>query len=362
VINIEDTRPLPGIQWAFEVDRAQAAKFGADVTAIGNMLKLVTNGLIVSDYRPTDSDEEIDIVVRYPAQDRMLEQLDRIRVQTEVGLVPISNFVKRVAEPQTGTISRVDQRRVITVKADVAPGVLPDAKVMEIQKWIAGAGLDPSIQVAFKGEDEEQKKASDFLSKAFAGAVFLIFLILMAQFNSFYHTALILSAVVMSTFGVLIGLLLTGQPFGIVMSGIGVVALAGIVVANNIVLIDTFTQFRREGRPAREAILMTGAERLRPVLLTALNNVLGLMPLTFGINVDLLNRAITVGAPSSQWWVQLSQAIVYGLGFATVLTLVLTPCALMLRENGSRWWKRRRGRAEDETAVPAREPLPKAAE
>jgi len=362
VINIEDTRPLPGIQWAFEVDRAQAAKFGADVTAIGNMLKLVTNGLIVSDYRPTDSDEEIDIVVRYPAEDRMLEQLDRIRVQTDVGLVPIANFVKRVAEPQIGTISRVDQRRVLTVKADVAPGVLPDQKVMEIQKWIAGAGLDPSVQVTFKGEDEEQKKASAFLSKAFAGAVFLIFLILMAQFNSFYHTALILSAVVMSTFGVLIGLLLTGQPFGIVMSGIGVVALAGIVVANNIVLIDTFAQFQREGRPAREAILMTGAERLRPVLLTALNNVLGLMPLTFGINVDLINRAITVGAPSSQWWVQLSQAIVYGLGFATVLTLVLTPCALMLRENLSRWWKRRLGRADAESAAPAREPLPKAAE
>ncbi len=362
VINIEDTRPLPGIQWAFEVDRAQAAKFGADVTAIGNMLKLVTNGLIVSEYRPTDSDEEIDIVVRYPPEDRALEQLDRIRVQTEVGLVPIANFVKRVAEPQIGTIERVDQRRVITVKADVAPGVLPDAKVAELQGWLAGAGLDPSIEIEFKGEDEEQKKASEFLTKAFAGAVFLIFLILMAQFNSFYHTILILSAVVMSTFGVLIGLLLTGQPFGIVMSGIGVVALAGIVVANNIVLIDTFTQFRRDGRPARDAILMTGAERLRPVLLTALNNVLGLMPLTFGINVDLLGRAITVGAPSSQWWVQLSQAIVYGLGFATVLTLVLTPCALMVRENVSGWrWRRRAdaaGRAEDGP----KEPLRKAAE
>ncbi|HXV23209.1 MAG TPA: efflux RND transporter permease subunit [Alphaproteobacteria bacterium] len=362
VINIEDTRPLPGIQWAFEVDRAQAAKFGADVTAIGNMLKLVTNGLIVSDYRPTDSDEEIDIVVRFPVQDRVLERLDRIRVQTEVGLVPISNFVKRVAEPQTGTVQRVDQRRAITVKADVLPGILPDQKVAEIQSWIAEAGVDPRIQVAFKGEDEEQKKASDFLSKAFAGAVFLIFLILMAQFNSFYHTALILSAVVMSTFGVLIGLLLTGQPFGIVMSGIGVVALAGIVVANNIVLIDTFTQFRREGRPAREAILMTGAERLRPVLLTALNNVVGLMPLTFGINVDLIGRAITVGAPASQWWVQLSQAIVYGLGFATVLTLVLTPCALMLRENVTLWRRRHRGAPSLKTEDQPKRPIPKAAE
>ncbi len=362
VINIEDTRPLPGIQWAFEVDRAQAAKFGADVTAIGNMLKLVTNGLIVSDYRPTDSDEEIDIVVRYPAEDRVLERLDRIRVQTEVGLVPISNFVKRIAEPQTGTVQRVDQRRAVTVKADVLPGILPDQKVAEIQSWIAGAGIDPRIQIAFKGEDEEQKKASDFLSKAFAGAVFLIFLILMAQFNSFYHTALILSAVVMSTFGVLIGLLITGQPFGIVMSGIGVVALAGIVVANNIVLIDTFTQHLRDGRPAREAILMTGAERLRPVLLTALNNVVGLMPLTFGINVDLISRAITVGAPASQWWVQLSQAIVYGLGFATVLTLVLTPCALMVRENVTLWRRRRRGAPAAKAEDQPKRPIPKAAE
>ncbi|HEX6979692.1 MAG TPA: efflux RND transporter permease subunit [Alphaproteobacteria bacterium] len=340
--NVEDSRPLPGIQWELRINRAQAAKFGADVTTVGNVLKLVTNGLKVSEYRPIDSDEEIDIVIRYPATYRTLEQLGRIRVQTAQGLVPIANFVERVPKPQTGTIYRVDQQRVMTVKADVQPGVLADAKVEEIRVWLSGQDIDPRVQIRFKGEDEEQKKAADFLSKAFAGAVFLIFLILLAQFNSFYNTALILSAVVMSTFGVLIGLLVAGEPFGIVMSGIGVVALAGIVVANNIVLIDTYEQLRRDGRPPRHALLITGAERLRPVLLTALNNVLGLMPLMFGINVDLIGRAVTVDAPSSQWWVQLSQAIVYGLGFATVLTLVLTPCALMLRENvRARSWRRR---------------------
>jgi len=331
--NIEDSLPLPGIQWELEVDRAQAAKFGADVTAIGNMLKLVTNGLKLSEYRPTDSDEEIDIVVRYPVSDRGILRLDRVRIQTDMGLVPIANFVTRVAAPKTGTLKRVDQRRVITVKADVLPGVLADAKLAEIQSWLAAQPKDPRIEITFKGQDEEQKKASAFLSKAFMGAIFLIFLILLAQFNSLYQTALILSAVIMSTLGVLIGLLVAGEPFGIVMSGIGVVALAGIVVANNIVLIDTFNQFRREGNAPREAILMTGAERLRPVLLTALNNVLGLMPLVFGINIDLLGREATIGAPSAQWWIQLSQAIVYGMAFATVLTLVLTPCALMLREN-----------------------------
>lgn len=342
--NIEDTRPLPGIQWRVEVDRAQAAKFGVDVVAVGNMLRLVTNGLKLTEYRPSDSDEEIDIVVRYPLENRTLDELDAVRVQTASGLIPLSNFVVRVPEPRTGTIARVDSRRVMSVRADVTPGLLADPLIQSVQSWLASQDFGAGVEVRVRGQDEEQRKAGAFLSKAFAGAVFLIFLILLAQFNSFYNTLLILSAVVMSVFGVLIGLLIAGQPFGIVMSGIGVVALAGIVVANNIVLIDTYAQHRRDGREAREAILVTGAERLRPVILTALNNVLGLMPMMFAVNVDFVSRAIEVGAPSAQWWTQLSQSIVYGLGFATVLTLVLTPCALMLRENVSARIGRLRGR------------------
>ncbi|MCC7428520.1 MAG: efflux RND transporter permease subunit [Alphaproteobacteria bacterium] len=342
--DIEDTRPLPGIQWRMEVDRAQAAKFGADVTTVGNMLKLVTNGLLVTKYRPNDSDDEIDIVVRYPAGDRTLSRLDSLRVRTDVGLVPVSNFVRREAEPRTGTIYRSDGRRIMTVKADVVPGVLADSQVRLLQAWLAENPLDPRVEVRFKGEDEEQKEAAAFLQKAFMGALAIIFLILLAQFNSFYYTLLILSGVVMSTLGVLIGLLVAGQPFGIVMSGIGVVALAGIVVANNIVLIDTYTVLRREGLAPMQALLTTGAERLRPVLLTALNNVVGLFPLTMGINVDFLAREIVVGAPSGQWWIDLARAIVYGLGFATVLTLILTPCAIMLRENAGAWRRRQADR------------------
>jgi len=338
--DIEDTRPLPGIQWRFEVDRAQAAKFGADVATVGNMLKLVTNGLLVTKYRPNDADDEIDVVVRYPPEHRTLSQLDAMRVRTEAGLVPVANFVRRLPEPRTGTIFRSDAKRVMSVRADVRPGVLADSQVRALQSWLAASPLDPRIDVRFKGEDEEQKAAAEFLKKAFTGALGLIFLILLWQFNSFYETGLILSAVVMSTLGVLIGLLVAGQPFGIVMSGIGVVALAGIVVANNIVLIDTYKVLRADGLPPYQALLTTGAERLRPVLLTALNNVVGLFPLTLGINVDFLAREITVGAPSGQWWTDLARAIVYGLGFATVLTLVLTPCALMLRENVSAWVRR----------------------
>tara|TARA_R110002110_G_scaffold284986_1_gene499067 strand:- start:45188 stop:48562 length:3375 start_codon:yes stop_codon:yes gene_type:complete len=331
--DVEDSRPLPGIEWEINVDRAEAAKFGADVTMVGNAVKFVTNGMKITDYRPDDSDEEIDIVARYPSSDRTIDQLDEIRLQTSEGQVPISNFVERVAKPRTGQLSRVDAIRVMTVRADVLPGVLADDMVTEIRAWLPKAGIDPRVEVEFRGEDEEQKAAQAFLQKAFGVALFLMAIILVTQFNSFYSAFLILSAVIMSTVGVMLGLLIVGQPFGIVMSGIGVIALAGIVVNNNIVLIDTFDRLRKQVASPLDAILMTGAQRLRPVLLTTVTTVLGLLPMVLQINIDFVTREISQGAPSTQWWVQLSTAIVAGLSFATILTLVITPSALMLREN-----------------------------
>jgi len=232
----------------------------------------------------------------------------------------------------------------MTIKSDIDEGVLADDKVREVQAWLAGAGIDPRIEIVFKGEDEEQRKAKAFLGKAFAVALFIMALILVTQFNSFYSALLILTAVVMSTIGVFIGLLVTGQPFGIVMGGIGVIALAGIVVNNNIVLIDTYDRMKETASSAREAILRTGCQRLRPVLLTTLTTMLGLLPMVFGVNIDFVTREIAVGAPSSQWWMQLATAIVFGLGFATVLTLVVTPSALMVRANVSDWRRRRAGK------------------
>jgi multidrug efflux pump len=331
--DVEDSRPLPGIEWEINVDRAEAAKFGADVTMVGNAVKFVTNGMKITDYRPDDSDDEIDIVARYPYNDRTIDQLDEIRLQTAEGLVPISNFVERVAKPLTSQLSRVDAVRVMTVRADILPGILADDMVRQIRAWLPTAGIDPRVEVEFRGEDEEQKAAQSFLQKAFGVALFLMAIILVTQFNSFYSAFLILSAVIMSTVGVMLGLLIVGQPFGIVMSGIGVIALAGIVVNNNIVLIDTFDRLRKQVTDPLDAILMTGAQRLRPVLLTTVTTVLGLLPMVLQINIDFVTREISQGAPSTQWWVQLSTAIVAGLTFATVLTLVITPSALMLREN-----------------------------
>jgi multidrug efflux pump len=353
--NIEDNRPLPGIDWQITVDRAQAAKFAANVDLIGRSVQMVTSGIKLGEYRPDDSDEEIDIRVRYPKAYRTIGQLDHIRAETEAGAVPIGNFVERHAKPRVGKINRADGKRVMTVKADVAPGLLADDKSRQIQAWINNAGLDQRIDVTFKGESEEQDKAKAFLGKAFLVALFIMAVILVTQFNSFYSALLILTAVVMSTIGVFIGLLITHQPFGIVMGGIGVIALAGIVVNNNIVLIDTFDRLKATEQNVRDAIMKTGAQRLRPVLLTTVTTMLGLLPMALGANIDFVDRSLTIGAPAMQWWRQLATAIVFGLGFATVLTLFVTPSALMIRGNVRAWMDRR---SEKTKLQPAPSSLP----
>ena len=354
LIDIEDSRPLPGVAWEITVDRAQAAKFGADIAQIGSLIRLVTTGLKFSEYRPDDADDEVDIVARYPIEHRNLSMLDNIRVQTAVGLVPISNFVTRVAEPAVGTINRTDGLRVMTLKADIDPTatnvngdpLLANDLVGELRAYLGDADIDSRVQISFQGEDEDQAEAQEFLTNAFGIALFIMAIILVTQFNSFYSAFLILSAVIMSTVGVMIGLLITNQPFGIVMSGVGVIALAGIVVNNNIVLIDTYDQLKRTVKNPLHAIMLTGAQRLRPVMLTTITTILGLMPMVLQMNIDFGSRSVSIGAPSTQWWVQLSTAIAFGLTFATVLTLIVTPSALLARENVKNWRLRRQERRD----------------
>ena len=342
--DIEDSRPLPGIQWDIIVDRAQAAKFGTDVGSVGTVIQLVTRGFRITSMRLDDSDEEVDVRARFPDDMRSLDHLDHLRIETPLGHVPLSNFVSRVARPRVGRIDRVDGERVMTIKADIEEGVLADSLVRDLESWIGTVDLDPGVQVEFRGDNERQEEASDFLLKAFFVALFMMAIILVTQFNSFYSAFLILSAVVMSTVGVMIGLLVTGKPYGMIMSSIGVIALAGIVVNNNIVLIDTFDRLRKSVSDPLEAVLRTGAQRLRPVLLTMITTIFGLMPMVLQVNIDFLTRDVTVGAPSTQWWVQLASAIAFGMAFATVLTLIVTPCALLMRENIRSWWYRRRVR------------------
>lgn len=341
--DIEDSLPLPGIDWELQIDRAQASKFGVDTSLIGQYVRMVTNGLEVAEYRPNDSDDEIDVVLRHAPNERTLDMLDRVHVTTEAGTVPISNFVKRIPKPSVGVINRVDQKRSLSVKADVLPGTNINSKVQDIRKWIEDNKdrFDPRVEISFKGEDEDQRRAQAFLQKAFIVALFIMAIILVTQFNSFYSAFLILTAVIMSTIGVLIGLMVTQQAFGIVMSGIGVIALAGIIVNNNIVLIDTYDHLKKtykDEMSEHEIILRTGAQRMRPVLLTTVTTILGLLPMVLQMNIDFVAREVSVGAPSTQWWVQLSTAVAFGLAFSTLLTLFVTPCALKIKQNKAILW------------------------
>ncbi|MGC2856724.1 efflux RND transporter permease subunit [Novispirillum sp. DQ9] len=343
--DVEDSAAVPGIEWELTVDRAQAAKFGVDVQAVGDMVQMVTRGLKVTDYLPDDAVDEIDIMARFPEANRTLDQLEHLFVNTAQGPVPVSAFVTRQPQPKTGEIRRTDGQRVVDVKADVAEGLLVNDKVLELQAALrAHPGIPAQVAIDFRGEDEEQRESQAFLVKAFGIALFIMAIILLTQFNSFYSALLILSAVIMSTTGVMLGLLVFNQPFGIIMSGVGVIALAGIVVNNNIVLIDTYDRLKTEFADPVEAIVRTGAQRLRPVMLTTVTTMLGLLPMVFSLNIDFVNREVTVGAPSMQWWSQLSIAIVSGLALATVLTLVVTPCMLKLRVDARRAWRARKAR------------------
>jgi multidrug efflux pump len=351
--DIEDTRPLPGIDWQINVDREAAGRFGADIQMIGVLVQLVTRGALLDTFRPDDSQEEIDIRVRFPAPDRVLSTLDTLKLRTPNGLVPLGNFISIRPVPALAEISRFDGLRYVLVQAGVAPGVNVNDKIAEIKASFDAAPI-PGVSAELQGDQEEQTKSQKFLVSAFAAALGLMFAILLAQFNSLFNAVLVLSAVVLSTVGVMIGMLVMDQTFSIIMTGTGIVALAGIVVNNNIVLIDTFREFS-ETMPRLEAIVRTVEQRIRPVMLTTVTTMAGLAPMMFAASVDFgafgrgfaalmaagpltaagwrafFGDVISLGAPTALWWTQLSTAVVFGLGIATLLTLIVTPASLAAR-------------------------------
>ncbi len=335
LIEIEDGRPLPGIEWQLDIDREEAGRFNAGIGSVGAMVQLVTNGVMIGTYRPDDSEDEIDIRVRLPENQRSFDDLDKLKLRTTNGQVPISNFVNREAVPKVSNITRRDGLYAMDIKANIAPnsGALPDAKVTELQQWLDEQSWPDTVQMRFRGADEEQKEAGAFLQKAALASLFLMFIILVTQYNSFYQTAITLMTVILAVVGVLIGLMVTGQKFSIIMTGTGVVALAGIVVNNAIVLIDTYNRLRQEGAPPKEAVLKTSAQRLRPILLTTITTIAGLIPMATQVNFDFFNRVVAVGGITSIWWVQLSTAIIAGLAFSTLLTLLLVPVLLSMPTN-----------------------------
>ncbi|WP_417250701.1 efflux RND transporter permease subunit [Celeribacter sp.] len=337
--DIEDTRPLPGIDWQIDVDVEKAGRYGANVATVGGMIQLVTRGILLDTMRVDSSDEEVEIRVRFPEEDRTLSTLDTLKVRTADGLVPLSNFITREPVAKLAQIDRVDQQRYYDVKAAVDPGletedgvtITPTERIATLTEWLeTEAELPDGVTWEWTGDDEEQQETGAFLGKAFAAALALMFIILLAQFNSFYNSVLVLLAVVMSTAGVLVGLLVMDMTFGMIMTGTGIVALAGIVVNNNIVLIDTYQEYARY-MPRIEAIVRTAEDRIRPVLLTTITTMAGLAPMMFALSLDFIGGGYTINSPTAQFWTNLASAVVFGLGIATVLTLVFTPAMLALR-------------------------------
>ncbi len=343
---IEDTLPLPGIDWQIDVDTEKAGRYGADVATVGTMVQLVTRGVLLDTMRVPSSDEEIDIRARLPRDDRVLSTLDTLRVRTSAGLVPLANFITRRPVPKLAQIDRINQTRYFDIKAAVQEGLTrtvidetgaaqevpinANERIAVLTEWLESGVLPPGISYEWTGDAEDQAESGAFLQKAFLGALGLMFIILLAQFNSIYHALLVLLAVVLSTTGVLIGMLVMDQTFSIIMTGTGIVALAGIVVNNNIVLIDTYQEYSRY-MPRIEAITRTAEARIRPVLLTTITTMAGLAPMMFGISIDFWGGGYTVDSPTALWWKQLATAVVFGLGIATVLTLVITPALLALQ-------------------------------
>ena len=369
LIQIEDTLPLPGIDWQIDVDVEEAGRYGADVATVGGMIQLVTRGILLDTMRVDSSDEEIEIRARFPAQDRVLSTLDSLKVRTNSGLIPLSNFITLTPVAKLAQIDRVDQNRYFDVKAGVEPDLVsltdsesgetsvmkqsdydndtalqeqvadggldlaivnPNERITGLTEWLETSPLPASVDYEWTGDQEEQAESGQFLMTAFAGALGLMFIILLAQFNSFYNSVLVLLAVVMSTAGVLVGMLVMDQAFSIIMTGTGIVALAGIVVNNNIILIDTYQEYSQY-MPRTEAITRTAEDRIRPVLLTTVTTMAGLAPMMFGLSLDFFVGGYSIDSPTSLWWKQLATAVVFGLGIATVLTLVFTPSMLALR-------------------------------
>ncbi len=323
---------VPSVQ--VKIDRQKTALFGLTTSAIGNALKTAYNGLDVSTYY--EGDEDYDIVVKLAESDRQVaDVLHKLMIPTAMGqIVPLTTLASIEYEGTIGDIVRKNHERVITVKANVdqakTTGTIARMQAQEILKDIE---LPAGYKYKFTGEDESQKESEEFLSKAFIIALFLIFLILVTLFNSVIQPVIILTSVVLSLGGAFWGLAVINSPFGIIMTGVGIISLAGVVVNNAIVLIDYTNKLRDSGMSIRDAVVSAGATRLRPVILTAVTTILGLLPMVTGISYDFHVMAFSTASESSQWWRSMAIVVIFGLMIATILTLVVVPTLYALIEN-----------------------------
>ena len=333
-------KALPEIR--FHVDRPRAALLGLDTATIGQFLRMAIYGTESSRFRADE--DEYDITLRLPAGQRdRLNLLDEVLIPTPGGApVPLSSLGRAEYAGGRGAIQRKQQKRVVTITGNNRErGV--DKILADVQARLADVPLPRGYAIEYTGDTEEMRESGAFLLKAFGVASGLILVILVIQFNSVALPLIIFFSVILSMIGVMWGLLVFRMRFGVIMTGLGVISLAGIVVNNAIVLIDCALQRRAAGENAAEAIVAAGRLRLRPVLLTATTTVLGLIPMVAGWSVDIhaWPPKFVAGAESSAWWAPMAVAVLFGLTVATVLTLVLVPAMFSLAEDFAAALRRR---------------------
>ncbi|MCM1002072.1 efflux RND transporter permease subunit [Wolbachia pipientis] len=332
-INVQDSRSTPEIEWNMNIDKSKAASSGVSVATIGDFIKMVTSEVLIGKYRSNNLDQEIDIILRFPERDRNMKTIENLFINTANGPYPMSNIVKYAPEKKINKLSRINGSRTVTISADVDHGYLADERVKFIQNSIV-QDWDKRVQIDFKGDKEDQQKSEAFLLKAFILAITLMILVLVTQFNSVYHTFIVMTAVFLSTTCVFFVFFLVHKVFVVVMCGVGIIALAGIIVSNNILLLDAFHhQVEVYKDDIKRCIINASISRIRPILLTVATTVLGLIPMITKLNINFFTLQITYDAPSSQWWVDISITIACGMLAATVLTLFFTPALLMMQRH-----------------------------
>ncbi|MFC1781660.1 efflux RND transporter permease subunit, partial [Planctomycetota bacterium] len=309
---------------AFIVDRRVAALLGVNTAIIGNFLKTAIFGSKVGTYR--EFNDEYDITIRLPLEKRIdVSEFEHIQIPNSTGdSVPLSSLGKFQYQGGFGTINRVDQKRVVTLTADTE-GRLSSKVLIDVQTQLEALELPTAYMIEYAGEQETEEESRAFLSKAFGIALLLVTLVLVIQFNSIKMPLIIMTTVILSLIGALMGLLITDLPFGIIMSGIGVISLAGVVVNNAIVLLAYTEQLQHRGMDLIAAATEAGVTRLRPVLLTATTTIIGLIPMVLGMSYDFHTFSWATKSESSQWWRNMAVVVIFGLGFATILTLIVVP-------------------------------------
>lgn len=325
------------------IDRNKAAYLGVNTAMVGSSIRTAINGTEVGYYR--EGSDEYDITLRLDKQARSsMQDIEDLQFTADEGkLVPLSSFADVFIGAGLGSIRHKDEDRSVTVFSDTE-GRLSNDVLNDVKAALKDYSLPLGYTVKYTGENEEQDKAAAFLSKAFMIAVFSIGLILLLQFRSFLIPLIIISSVILSLVGVFVGLTLTRMPFGIIMTGVGIISLAGVVVNNAIVLLDYTLQLRKRGMEKRESIVRAGVVRLRPVLLTAATTILGLLPMATGLTFDFRKFEWIFGSDSTQWWGSMAVAVIFGLMFATMLTLVIVPVMYSLSDSLSvrmnNFWRR----------------------